>query len=174
MPLLDLVPMNRSLHLGRMFRFGLVVCLGLGGVAASRAEDINLKCLLVWATNDTNSPDPKHKVIGPQLDAKLRATPYKWKNYFQVHSTNVILHTKELKKIDMSKHCSLEATNLNDGRIQLNLYGEGKLVSKHTEPMPKDQIVILSGPSKNDTGWLVLIKRQELKSDDKAKTEKAN
>jgi hypothetical protein len=165
--------MNRSLHIGRVLRLGLIIFLSVWSAGVVRAEDLNLKCLLIWATNDESSPNPKHKEISPELDTKLRATPYKWKHYFEVHQTNVVLHSKELKKIEMSKHCLLEATNRNDGRIQLNLYGEGKPVSKHTEPLPPGQIVILSGPSKNDTGWLVLIQRLDPKNDHDAKAEHA-
>ncbi|EEF61181.1 hypothetical protein Cflav_PD3898 [Pedosphaera parvula Ellin514] len=150
----------------RLFsKTALLICLGLLGLGTVYAEDLNIKFILVWATND-EAPPEKHKELSAQLEKKLQSgAPYKWKHYYEMHKTNVVLHPKETRKIEMSKHCLLEATNPNDGRIQVNLYGEGKPVSKHVEPLPAGQIVTLGGNAKNDTGWMILIQRKDDKKD---------
>jgi hypothetical protein len=147
----------------------LALCLGLFGATAVHAEDLNVKFVLVWAAND-ESPPQNYKELSTQMQKKLQSgAPYKWKHYYEVHKTNVVLHPKETRKIEMSKHCMLEATNPNDGRIQVNLYGEGKPVSKHVEPLPVGQLVTLGGNAKNDTAWMILIQRKDDKKDAETK-----
>jgi hypothetical protein len=160
--------MNRTFQL-RAF-LGLIVVSMLSMASAARAEDLHIKCVLVWATNEENT---KHKEVGSELEKKLRLAPYKWSHYYEVHHTNTVIHAKETKKIKMSEHCLLEATNPDDGRIQVNLVGEGKPVSKHLEPLPVGQTLTFGGDAKNDTGWLLLIQRKDPKTEADAKAEQA-
>ena len=143
--------MNRTFNLRRVSWLVLGIILCMDGKGVVRAEDLHIKCVLVWATNEENS---KHKEVGAELEKKLRLAPYKWSHYYEVHRTNVVIHPKETKKIKMSEHCLLEASNPNDGRIQVNVVGEGKPVSKHLEPLPEGQTLTFGGDAKNDTGWL--------------------
>jgi hypothetical protein len=157
--LLVSIPMNRTFKLRGVswLVLGIIMCTGV-----ARAEDLHIKCVLVWATNEENS---KHKEVGAELEKKLRLAPYKWSHYYEVHHTNVVIHPKQTKKIKMSDHCLLEATNPNDGRIQVNVVGEGKPVSKHLEPLPEGQTLTFGGDAKNDTGWLLLIQRKDPKAE---------
>ena len=52
-----------------------------------RAAEPNLKleALLIWGTNDTQSPDPKHKPVTPEVRKKLEELPFKWTSYFVVN-----------------------------------------------------------------------------------------
>ncbi|MDB6121504.1 MAG: hypothetical protein JWQ71_497 [Pedosphaera sp.] len=160
--------MKRCRITHKIYKLGLLVLLGCFSGGLIHAEDLHIKCIVVWATNDETS---KYKEISPELEKKLLVAPYKWKHYYEVHKTNTVLAPKQTKKLKMSEHCLLEATNPNDGRIQVNLVGEGKPVSKNVEPLKVGQTVAFSGDAKNDAGWFVMIHRYDPKAKQDSKGE---
>ena len=133
--------------------------LSVGSIPASPEGDLNLEALLVWGTNDENSPNPAHKPVEPALDRKLSKSPYKWKHYFEVNRQRATIAPNASKKIAMSDKCSLEVKNVGDSRIEVKLYGEGKQVCRQVEALPPGDTLILGGDAKNDTAWLVILKR---------------
>jgi hypothetical protein len=127
----------------------------------ARAEEpIRIQVTLVWGTNDPKSPDPKHKAIGAALARKLSKSPFRWKNYFEVHREIVVIPPGIAKVgIKMSDDCVLDIKNLGDSRIETKLYGKGKLLEIRKDPLPKDWPLILAGNAENDTAWLVVIEK---------------
>jgi hypothetical protein len=136
----------------------LLVCISSVGVQAGEAMRVETQ--LIWGTNDPQSPDPKHKAIDAELAKKLSRSPYKWKNYFEVTRQVVEIPASETKKnVKMSDRCTLDIKNLGDGRVEVTLHGDGKVVSRHVEALPDNWPLILAGDAKNDTAWLVVIKK---------------
>jgi hypothetical protein len=126
---------------------------------AAQAETMRLEALLVWGTDEPQSPNPKHEPVDADLARRLRKLPYKWKNYFLVHREVAEVADGETKaKISMSKRCVLDIKNLGTNRVEVRLHGDGKPVSVHTETLPIRQLLILSGDAGNETGWLVIIR----------------
>ncbi len=135
---------------------GLMMTTLLAGVA--RADQMHVEVILVWATNDERSPDPKHKPADAELSRRLRKSPYRWKNYFEVSRQKLAIPTDQAKRdIKISEHCTLDLKNLGDNWAEIKFYGDGRLISTHKEELP----LILAGDAKNDTAWLVVIRKVE-------------
>ena len=125
---------------------------------ARASESGRVEVILVWATNDERSPDPKHKPVDAELARKLGKSPYRWKNYFEVSRQAPSIPTGQAKKdIKISDKCTLDIKNLGNDWMEIKLYGDGRLISTHKEQLP----LILAGDAKNDTAWLVVIKKVE-------------
>ena len=70
------------------FRFGwlrLVLPLLAVGAGGVQAEDAKFEAQLIWATNDKNSSDPKHKEVEAEIRQRLQKLPLKWENYFEIN-----------------------------------------------------------------------------------------
>ncbi len=121
---------------------------------------MHLEVLLVWGTDQTNSPDPKHIPVDAVLARKLGRSPYRWKYYFEVNRQNLVIpQASNLTNIVVSKHCVLDISNLGTNNIEVKLYGQGKLVSTHDEKLTENWPLILAGPAGNQTAWMVVIRR---------------
>jgi hypothetical protein len=139
-----------------------MLALFLPAGIAEATEPLRVQVQLIWGTNDPQSPNPKHKEIDVHLAKKLSKSPYRWKNYFEVNrQIESIPVTQTRKNIKMSEHCTLDIKNLGDGRVEVTLHGDGKPVSRHVEPLQNDWPLILAGNAKNDTAWLVVIKKAD-------------
>lgn len=129
--------------------------------SSQAADPMRVEVQLVWATNDPRSPDPKHKAIDAELARRLSRSPYRWKNYFEVNRLGAQIPNGQTRKsIKMSDHCTLDIKNLGNDWAEIKLYGNGKLVSTHKEQLP----LILAGDAKNDTAWLVVIKKADARA----------
>jgi hypothetical protein len=138
----------------------LLLALVWSAGIARATDPLRVETLLLWGTNDAQSPDPKHKPVDGDLAKKLGNSPYRWKYYFEVNRrTNAIPAGALEKNIKMSEHCALDIQNMGDGRAKVAISGDGKLLSTRTEPMKSDWPLIFSGAAKNDTAWLVVIKK---------------
>jgi acylphosphatase len=133
----------------------LVMC----AVAAQGAEPLKVQARLVWGTNDPKSPNTNHVAVDDALAKKLAASPFKWKYYFEVNKVSADIPANTIKPLEMSKHCTVSIKNLGDGRVEIKLEGEGKPVARQVEPLVENWPLILSGDSKNDTAWLVVIEK---------------
>ena len=122
----------------------------------ARAEDLKVEARLVWGTNDPKSPDSKHKALDTSLSRKLGKI-FKWRNYFEVNQKEVTIPMNVAKKIQMSDKCMLEVRNLGGNRVEVKLYGSGKLVNRTEQNLRGDWLTI-AGDSENNTAWFVVLK----------------
>jgi hypothetical protein len=152
---------NFSLAAGSLRLALICLAVVMFGAGSARAEEpLRGEAMLVWGTNDPQSPDPKHVPVDEVLARKLSKSPYRWKHYFTVRKEIVEVPTGETKKgVTMSKHCVLDITNLGTNRVQVKLYGEGKLVSCNTEPFVDNWPLIFAGSAGNETAWLVVLRK---------------
>jgi hypothetical protein len=155
--------MNRFCF-ARIWIFAVVSILGIVAYEAGGAapEPYSVKVQLVWGTDLEKSPDSHHKPIDDALAIKLSKSPFKWKHYFVVTQTNVVIPLGQAKTgIKMSSHCVLDLKNLGKDKIETKLYGKGKLLSTHKETVKKDWPLILAGNAENETAWLVVISKAD-------------
>jgi hypothetical protein len=138
-----------------------MMLLALAHPGASRAEDpLKLEAILIWGTDSPQSPNPKHIPVDEALAKKLQKSPYRWKNYFEVNRLQVEIPAGETKKgVTMSKHCSLDVSNLGGGRIEIKLFGDSKYISDHKENLGENCTLIIAGPAENETAWMVVIRK---------------
>lgn len=114
---------------------------------------------LIWATNDSKSPDPRHKPATPETLERLKELPLKWSHYFEVNRRQFSLAVNEGKRIGMSEKCDIEVRNLGNSNVEVALFGRGEKVVKRTQPLPAGEILVLGGNAPNATAWLVILKR---------------
>jgi len=113
-------------------RFSLVSLLSLlwatmgFGLTETRAGDLRLKTQLIWATDEEKPKEKKLKEVESKLADKLRRF-YKWKNYFEVSSTNVVLVANVPQKLTMSRKCEMELKRVDEGeRVGLSADAAGE------------------------------------------------
>ena len=151
------------------FKFSLAIQLLLVGAlvfflpATSPAESgqVTLEAKLIWGTNEATSPNPKHKPVSSELSKKLKNSPFKWENYFEVNSECFKLETGKDRTVSMSKNCEIKVKNVGDSQVELRLIGKGKQVSKITQALPKGELLVTGGNAENSTAWFVVLRRVE-------------
>jgi hypothetical protein len=141
-----------------------ILLFSLPGFAdEKKPAELNIEAQLIWGTNDTNSPNSKHKAIEPSLAKKLSESPFKWKNYFEEERKCASIAQDQKTKLVMSSHCTVEVKNLGADRIEVVLFGDGKAVVRKTDSLAHGKILLIGGDAKNDTAWFVVLKKIETK-----------
>ena len=131
------------------------------GLAETRAGDLKLRTRLIWGTDEEKPEDKKLKEVESKLADKLHRF-YKWKNYFEVRSTNVILVANAPQKVAMSRKCELELKRVDEATVELKLVGEGKHVKTVRQPVKlllQGEYFIFGGDDKEkyNDAWFVVI-----------------
>jgi hypothetical protein len=139
-----------------------VTFLGAGSPPAPPGEsNLKLEALLIWGTNDGKSPNPKHKPVEAEVRKKLQELPLKWTNYFVVNRKVLELPPKGTNKTALSDKYEIEVKNRGGSNFEFSSFGKGKSVGKRTQPLPKNETLILGGNDKGGNTWLVVLKRLE-------------
>jgi hypothetical protein len=139
-------------------RFAL--CLSLLGIllmpATVLAETLNLKTQLIWGTSQEKVENPNVKEVEADLSDKLRKI-FKWKSYYEVSNKQISIASKETKKVRMSQKCEVEIKSLGEQNIEVNLWGEGKLVVTKHLTVNSSTAQVIAGDDRNDSAWFVVI-----------------
>lgn len=132
------------------------------GITELRAGDRKFEAQLIWATNDKESPDPKHKAVDTEIRERLGKLPLKWENYFEVNRQQLCVDKGGTNKVCLSAKCSLEVNMKDDKKVEVLLMGKkGDVISRQTQPLAKGEVLVLGGEAPNSTAWLVTVKRTE-------------
>lgn len=123
--------------------------------AASMAAEIRFQVQLVWGAND-DKPDEPLKEVDSNLKEKLTAV-FKWKHYYVVTNQTVAVAQGLPKRLKLSKKCEIEVQNLGKSWIEVQLFGEGKLVNKVKQPVIPPELLVIAGDDKNNTAWFVVL-----------------
>ena len=134
----------------------LLLFLVLSFAAPAWAEELKVEARLIWGTNDDKSPDPSHKPVDKDLSTRLRNV-FKWKNYFEVNRVNSTIPSRGTKKLEMSKACTVEITELAGPKVEVKLMGKGKMVNRTVEALSRGNCFTIGGPDKNETAWFVVV-----------------
>ena len=132
------------------------LAFGLLTVNSAVAEDLKMDVQLIWGTNDEKSPNPKHKPVDDALGKKLKKI-FKWKHYFAVKHETVAVPSRQMRKVEMSRKCSIEIVELQGPKIEVRLFGEGKMINKTTASTA--DIITLAGEDKGETAWFVILQQ---------------
>lgn len=139
---------------------GLLLPFLVLGSGQLQAADANFEAQLIWASNDKNSPNPKHKEVEAEMRKRLGKLPLKWANYFEVNRKLFAVSDGGTNRVVMSEKSSIEVRLLDARRVEVLLYGrKGDVCTKQTQPLPKGEILVFGGESPNATAWLVTLKR---------------
>lgn len=124
------------------------------------AANLKLEIYLIWGSNDDKLPDPKYKRLENELSKKLQKI-FKWKHYFEISKQQAEVPSRSTKKIKVSDKCDIEITEMEGPRVEVKLYGEGKLINRTIKSLTKDELFTIAGDDKNETAWFVIIKLLE-------------
>lgn len=130
----------------------------LAFAGTSAAADMKLDAHLIWGTDDDKPSDPKLKPVDPKLAKKLQDA-FKWKYYFEVSRKQLTVAQGAEKKETMSKQCDITIKNLGGDKVEVQLFGKGKLVEKRTQSLAKGKCLIIGGNAENTTSWFVILKQ---------------
>jgi len=136
----------------------LLLFSALTGVSG-QSNELKFEAQLIWATNDEKSPNPKHKDVSPEIRKKLGELPLKWKSYFEVNRKPFNVSKSGSAKVAMSEKCGIEVKDVDGKKVEVSLISKGETVWTRTQPLPKNEILIMSGNAPNATAWLVTLKR---------------
>jgi hypothetical protein len=134
----------------------LMLCFGAARLSAAESG-IRVEAILVWATQVAKTNDASLKVLEPQLTKKLRSA-YKWDLYYEVKRKEATVSGKDATHIQISEKCSLDIKHLGSHRVEVNLTGKGKAISRSVESLAHGYLMVLSGDDKNDNAWLIVIR----------------
>src|ERR1700720_1751389 len=130
------------------FSAGLSLVTTGGRGEPATEPNIKLEAQLIWGTNDSQSPDPKHKAVDADVLKKLTALPLKWSNYFEVHRKRFEVPPTGTTNIALGK-CEIGVKQLVRPAMEVSFIGKGKPVEKRTLRLPKGDILIYGGNAPN-------------------------
>src|SRR5882724_484026 len=114
------------------FNLFLAILLSWAGAACvlvnaaeqpGKARPLKFEVQLLWGTNDTNSPDPKHKPVDVDVAKKLKQLPLKWSNYFVVNKKSFEMEGSAEKKEPLSEKCAIAVKDLGKSLFEITLFG---------------------------------------------------
>jgi hypothetical protein len=126
------------------------------------ASVLKVEAKLIWATDESKSPNPNHTPVDPATAERLRKT-FKWKNYFVVNKVVKEVPSRGSQRFELSKKCTVEIKELEGPSVEIMLIGEGKPVHRAVKPLSKGESFVYSGDDKNETAWFVMITELEQK-----------
>ena len=136
-----------------------ILLLGLAGLSARAAD---LETQLIWATRDSTSPNPRHRPVDADVARKLAGLPLGWKwPHFFMENRREFQATAVAQRIELSRKCIVEVSDVGNNRVDVALYGNGRLVWRGVQPLPRGEILVLGGNAPGDNAWVVTLKRRD-------------
>jgi hypothetical protein len=139
----------------------LAALFTVGAALQSQAADMKLEVQLLWATDDAQSPNPKHKPVDANLKKKLKQLPLKWSNYYEETRKTLEVPLGATRRLALSDLCETEIKNVDGTRIEVTHFGRGKKVGTRTQPLPKGEMLVLGGNAPDATAWLIVLRQVE-------------
>ena len=127
------------------------------------SEPAKFHVQLIYATNSEKPPAKGWKKVGPKLRKELSPV-FRWKEFWQVSRTEVAVRASNGAKTRLTESRELEIQFQSDGRLQLIMYRDGRLVRK-MKNMSATERVIMGGDSTNDDAWFAVVRRDKPSSD---------
>ena len=146
----------------RSVRAFVVFLLIMGLASPAFAANVKVEAKLIWGTNDDHdySKDKKHKRVDDATTAKLRAC-FKWKNYWEVNSKTSSIPSRGTVALKMSEPCTIKITELEGPKVEIEVVGKGKPVTRAVKPLVKGELTTIGGEDKNGSAWFILITQLE-------------
>jgi len=130
-------------------------------LSLAQAGDLKFEAQLVWGTDDSKPPEGKtYKPVEPQIGERLKKL-LKWKNYFEVRRTNIVVAPMTVKKAIISDKSQVDIKDLGNQNVEVVFFGKGKEVARQKQALPKGEMIVLGGNAPNATAWMVTLKRVE-------------
>lgn len=106
---------------------------------------------------DDKAKEGPLKEVDPKLAENLKKV-FKWDHYFEMFRKEPVLVREGVaEKLRLSKKCEVEIKNLGKSMLEVNVFGEGKLVKTVKQLFTPRELVIGGDDPKNDTAWFVVL-----------------
>ena len=129
-------------------------------VEVGEGSELKFEVQLIWGTNDKKSPDPKHKPVELEIRKKLEDIPLKWQHYFEVSRKQITVPKGGKAKELLSEKCSIEIKDIEGRKVEVKLFDKhGKAVIEHKQPLPKGELLLVSGNAPDKTAWFIAVKQ---------------
>jgi hypothetical protein len=130
-------------------------------VAATTGTEVCYKVALIRATDDAESLPAGSTHVSPEL-AEILHGPLKWEHYWKVCEKKVAVTDGAKKKVllinDREVEIDLSVTN----KRTVIAYQSGKVLNKSTVCRGQ-KISLMGGKRDEDSGWFVVVRRDEPK-----------
>jgi hypothetical protein len=130
--------------------------MALSGLSESAAAEHSFQVQLIWGTDGDKPKNQSLNDVDSKLQEKLKGV-FKWKNYFEVTQKPLTISRSGSEKLKLSDKCDIQVREVGSARIEIRLFGEGKLVLKKVQTVTPGEVIVLAGDSKNDTAWFVVM-----------------
>lgn len=137
------------------------LCLFAFALSDAFASGMKVEAQLIWASNLAKSPNPRHRPVDADVQAKLASLPLKWSHFFEENRQVLTVAEGATQRATLSDKSAVEVKSLPQEKVQISLYGNGKEVWKGIQKLPKSEILVLGGNAPGDSAWLVTLKRVE-------------
>lgn len=139
-----------------------LLALCASAICAER-KPVKFHVQLIYATNSDKPPAKGWKKVGPKLRKELSPV-FKWKEFWQVSRTELTVPAGQAAKTRLTENRELEIHFQPDGRLQLMMYRDKRLV-RTMKNMAADDRIIMGGESTNDDAWFAVVRRDEPSTD---------
>ena len=129
----------------------------------AEGEPVKFYVQLIYATNSDRAPAQGWKKVGPKLRKELSPV-FKWDEFWQVSCMELMVPPGQGAKTRLTENRELEIRFQSDGRLQLMMYRDKKLVRKMKNMAAGDRI-IMGGESTNDDAWFAVVRRDQPSTD---------
>ena len=147
-------PLGQFALVAVLFFFLCLIAVTAGG------DDLNLQAKLIWGSNGSKPKNPNVKAVDRETADKLRGV-FKWKDYYEVRRTNFTVAAGATTKVNMSRKCDVQVQNLGKFKVEVELFGEGKMLVQKRQTIKAGELLVLAGDDKNDTAWFVILTHNE-------------
>ena len=147
--------MNTRVFLSSLGAF-LLLCVASRKSAAAEPQAHRFAAELIWGTNGGKPPGQDLKPVAPELQ-KFLGRVFKWSQYFRIERKEFPVTSTRPARVDMSKECRLEVTQLTAEEFEIELFGKGILVVRKRQHIAPGELVVLGGDDKNDNAWFVVL-----------------
>lgn len=138
-----------------------LLALPVSGARAAGSK-LRFEAQLIWGTNEQKPAKPDLKPVEERVRQKLAALPIKWEHYFEINRKEFDLPLGGREQVKLSEKCSVEVRSIEGKKIEVRWYNQKKeLVGRQTQPLGKNEMIVLGGNAPNATCWLVILKRLE-------------
>src|SRR5262245_52983455 len=90
-------------------------------LAAEAKGELKFEVKLIWGTNGEKPTGKNLKEVEPRITEALKGI-FKWKNYFEVSRTNVVVASKT-QRLTLSDKCEVQIQNLGNSLAHIKLLG---------------------------------------------------
>jgi hypothetical protein len=135
----------------------LLLCVLFSAASVQAAETVHIQ--VIWGTDKDKPAGSHYRQIGPKLAARVSPV-FRWKHFWEIERKKVQIDRKQVTKIQLANHRSLEIEHLRSGELEVRLFRRSGLVTKCRQPA-LGRMAILGGEESSKDSFFVVVRPDE-------------